>query len=81
LPHAAQNVKEEVGNSAADLAKAIAGGTLNVGEAALKAPDSFVRSSFNTGASLLRCDFKQLSITGIVASSVPKPAMVFGLAG
>jgi len=63
LPHAAQNVKEEAGNSAADLAKAIAGGTLNVGDVASKATDSF------------------LGITGKVASSVPKSAMVFGLAG
>lgn len=60
FPHAALNVKEEAGNSAADLAKAIAGGTLNVGE---KTNHSFLR------------------ITGKVASSVPKPAMVFGLAG
>ncbi|EJD53104.1 hypothetical protein AURDEDRAFT_54788 [Auricularia subglabra TFB-10046 SS5] len=32
LPHAAQNIKEEVGNSAADLARSLAGGPLNIGK-------------------------------------------------
>ncbi|KZV88294.1 hypothetical protein EXIGLDRAFT_619554 [Exidia glandulosa HHB12029] len=31
LPHAAQNIKEEVGNTAGDLARSLGGGALNVG--------------------------------------------------
>ncbi|KAJ7706902.1 hypothetical protein B0H17DRAFT_1034788 [Mycena rosella] len=57
--HAKQNIKEEAGNSAADLAKAIAGRPVYVD----KSSDGF------------------LGITGSVASEVPRPVMMFGLAG
>ncbi|KAJ7456958.1 hypothetical protein FB451DRAFT_599064 [Mycena latifolia] len=59
LSHAKQNIKEEASNSAADLAKAIAGRNVFVD----KSNDGF------------------LGITGSVASEVPKPVMMFGLAG
>ncbi|KAJ6622891.1 hypothetical protein B0H10DRAFT_2011909 [Mycena sp. CBHHK59/15] len=59
LSHARQNIKEEAGNSAADLAKAIAGANV-YGDG--------VKGSF-------------LGITGAVASQVPKPVLMFGLAG
>jgi hypothetical protein len=42
LPHAAQNIKEEVGNSASDLARSLGGGPLNVGKLA-DGGDGFVR--------------------------------------
>ncbi|KAJ6483042.1 hypothetical protein DFH09DRAFT_1004994 [Mycena vulgaris] len=59
LSHATQNMKEEAGNSASDLAKAIAGGNVYVD----KSSDGF------------------FGITGAVASTVPKPVLIFGLAG
>ncbi|KAJ7685700.1 hypothetical protein DFH06DRAFT_1159168 [Mycena polygramma] len=59
--HAKQNIKEEAGNSASDLAKAIAGANVyNVKDAS---KPGFV------------------GITGSIASEVPKPVMMFGLAG
>ncbi|KAL0569395.1 hypothetical protein V5O48_012573 [Marasmius crinis-equi] len=60
--HAAINIKEETGNTAADLAKVIAGANMTRDEIKSK-KDSF------------------LGITGAIASEVPKPVMVFGLAG
>lgn len=57
--HARQNIREEAGNTAKDLAKAIAGA--NVYGDGVK--DGFV------------------GITGAVASQVPKPVLMFGLAG
>ncbi|KAF8891336.1 hypothetical protein BD779DRAFT_197513 [Infundibulicybe gibba] len=60
--HAATNIKEEVGNSASDLAKVIAGANITS------------HSVAPTGTSFL-------GITGTIASEVPKPVMVFGLAG
>lgn len=62
LEHAATNIKEEVGNSAADFAKAIAG--TNV-----------------TKDSVIRGEESFLKITGLVASEVPRPVMLFGLLG
>ncbi|CCM01563.1 uncharacterized protein FIBRA_03623 [Fibroporia radiculosa] len=59
---AAQNIKEEVGNSTADLAKAIAGGNV-FRDAVAPANQTF------------------LGITNAVASGVPTPYLVFGLAG
>ncbi|KAJ7137887.1 hypothetical protein C8R44DRAFT_607089 [Mycena epipterygia] len=59
LSHAKQNIKEEAGNSAADLAKAIAGANV-YGDG--------VKGGF-------------LGITGSVAAEVPKPVLMFGLAG
>ncbi|KAJ7286433.1 hypothetical protein C8J57DRAFT_1287642 [Mycena rebaudengoi] len=56
--HARQNIREEAGNTAKDLAKAIAGA--NVYGDGVK--DGFV------------------GITGAVASQVPKPVLMFGLA-
>ncbi|KAJ3844538.1 hypothetical protein F5878DRAFT_95381 [Lentinula raphanica] len=55
--HAALNIREEAGNSAADIAKTIAGGNISASD------QSFV------------------GITSSLASSVPKPVLVFGLLG
>ncbi|TFK30273.1 hypothetical protein FA15DRAFT_663664 [Coprinopsis marcescibilis] len=63
LEHAATNVKEELGNSATDLAKAIAGANM--------ASDSVTD---HTGDSFF-------GITGKIASQVPEPVLVLGLAG
>ncbi|KAI0748649.1 hypothetical protein C8Q80DRAFT_1172960 [Daedaleopsis nitida] len=60
--HAAQNIREEVGQSAADLAKSIAGGNV------------FVDNVEPTQQTFL-------GITNAVAHSVPKPYVIFGLAG
>ncbi|KAJ7143112.1 hypothetical protein C8R43DRAFT_1130901 [Mycena crocata] len=57
LSHAKQNIKEEAGNSAKDLAKAIAGSNVFVDQGGF------------------------VGITGAVASEVPKPVLLFGLAG
>jgi len=62
LPHAAENVKEELGNSVRDLAETLGGGALKVGKMASQS-EGF------------------LGITSKVASTVPTPVMVFGLAG
>ncbi|KAJ6577493.1 hypothetical protein B0H19DRAFT_1120134 [Mycena capillaripes] len=62
LSHAKQNIKEEAGNSGADLAKAIAGANVYSVKDAVKKPGFF-------------------GITGSIASEVPKPVMMFGLAG
>ncbi|OSX65628.1 hypothetical protein POSPLADRAFT_1039170 [Postia placenta MAD-698-R-SB12] len=59
---AAQNIKEEVGNSTTDLAKAIAGGNV------------FQDAVASTNQTFL-------GVTNAVASSVPTPYIVFGLAG
>ncbi|GAW02972.1 mnn4-regulates the mannosylphosphorylation [Lentinula edodes] len=56
--HAALNIREEAGNTAADVAKSIAGG-------------SHIPAS----------DHSFVAITSSLASSVPKPVMVFGLLG
>ncbi|KAJ7940140.1 hypothetical protein B0H13DRAFT_1936776 [Mycena leptocephala] len=59
LSHARQNIKEEAGNSASDLAKAIAGANVySVKDASVP-----------------------FGITGSIASEVPKPVLMFGLAG
>jgi len=63
LGHAAQNIKEEVGNSAADAAKTIAGGNLTADYISPGGKDSF------------------LGVTSSVANTVPKPVLLFGLAG
>ncbi|KAJ3858438.1 hypothetical protein EV359DRAFT_52216 [Lentinula novae-zelandiae] len=55
--HAALNIREEAGNTAADVAKSIAGGNMPASD------HSFV------------------AITSSMASSVPKPVLVFGLLG
>ncbi|KAI0695852.1 hypothetical protein C8T65DRAFT_583938 [Cerioporus squamosus] len=60
--HAAQNIREEVGQSAADLAKAIAGGNV-----------------FADGVEPTQQTF--LGVTNAVAHAVPKPYVIFGLAG
>ncbi|KAI0636445.1 hypothetical protein C8Q77DRAFT_502070 [Trametes polyzona] len=60
--HAAQNIREEVGQSAADLAKSIAGGNV-----------------FQDGIEPTQQTF--LGITNAVAHAVPKPYVIFGLAG
>ncbi|KAI0807929.1 hypothetical protein C8Q74DRAFT_1230093 [Fomes fomentarius] len=60
--HAARNIREEVGQSAADLAKSIAGGNV------------FVDNVESTQQTFL-------GITNAVAHSVPKPYVIFGLAG
>jgi len=60
LSHAVQNIREEAGNSAKDLAKVIAGANVHVQD---KAKDSF------------------LGVTSAIASDVPKPVLLFGLAG
>ncbi|RPD56343.1 hypothetical protein L226DRAFT_615526 [Lentinus tigrinus ALCF2SS1-7] len=60
--HAAQNIREEVGQSAADLAKAIAGGNV------------FVDNVEPTQQTFL-------GVTNAVAHAVPKPYVIFGLAG
>ncbi|CCM04713.1 uncharacterized protein FIBRA_06900 [Fibroporia radiculosa] len=59
---AALNIKEEVGNSTTDLAKAIAGGNV-FQDAVLPTSQTF------------------LGITNAVASAVPQPYIIFGLAG
>ncbi|KAJ7224171.1 hypothetical protein GGX14DRAFT_648810 [Mycena pura] len=60
LSHAAQNIREEAGNSAKDLAKVTAGANVHVQD---EAKDSF------------------LGVTSAIASDVPKPVLLFGLAG
>ncbi|KAJ7066476.1 hypothetical protein C8F01DRAFT_1218516 [Mycena amicta] len=60
LSHARQNIREEAGNSAKDLARAIAGANLYAQD---KAKDSFV------------------GLTSVLASEVPTPVLIFGLAG
>ncbi|KAI0093888.1 hypothetical protein BDY19DRAFT_856702, partial [Irpex rosettiformis] len=62
LEHAAENIREEVGNSTADLAKTIAGGNYYSDTVKPKS-DTF------------------LGITDAVAKSVPRPYVIFGLAG
>ncbi|KAF4576335.1 hypothetical protein EYR36_001065 [Pleurotus pulmonarius] len=62
MEQAALNIKEEVGNSAADLAKVIASANMTSDRVAPQ------KETF-------------LGITNAVASSVPKPYLVFGLAG
>jgi len=62
IQHAALNVKEELGNSASDLAKSIAGGNM-------------------TQDAVAPTNRTFLGITSSVASAVPTPYMVFGLAG
>ncbi|KAJ4477098.1 hypothetical protein C8R41DRAFT_773146 [Lentinula lateritia] len=59
--HAALNIREEAGNTAADVAKTIAGGGGN--------------------ANMPASDHSFVAITSSMASSVPKPVMVFGLLG
>ncbi|KAF7337874.1 hypothetical protein MVEN_02010400 [Mycena venus] len=61
LSHARQNIKEEAGNSASDLAKMIAGANVYS-----------VKEAQSPGF---------LGITGSIASEVPKPVLMFGLAG
>ncbi|THH06270.1 hypothetical protein EW145_g4196 [Phellinidium pouzarii] len=60
--HAAQNIKEEVSNTAGSVARGIAGANVTVD-------------------SVRPVDGSFLGITSAVASSVPKPALVLGLAG
>ncbi|KAI5124083.1 hypothetical protein M0805_003910 [Coniferiporia weirii] len=60
--HAAQNIKEEVGNTASSVARGIAGANVTV-DSVQPADGSF------------------LGVTSAIASAVPKPALVLGLAG
>ncbi|EGN95658.1 hypothetical protein SERLA73DRAFT_186807 [Serpula lacrymans var. lacrymans S7.3] len=62
IGHAKQNVKEEVGNSAADWARSIAGGIFAL-DSVKPSKESFY------------------AITSAVATSVPAPYLVMGLAG
>ncbi|PSR75380.1 hypothetical protein PHLCEN_2v9138 [Hermanssonia centrifuga] len=62
VEHAATNIKEELSNSSADLAKSIAGGNY-----------------FSDAVEPTQQTF--LGITNSVAHSVPRPYIVFGLAG
>ncbi|KAK7038220.1 hypothetical protein R3P38DRAFT_2515979 [Favolaschia claudopus] len=61
ISHATQNIKEEAGNSASDIAKMIAGANVYS-----------VKDSEKKGF---------VGITGSIASEVPQPVMLFGLAG
>jgi len=63
LEHAATNIKEELGNSASDLAKGIAGANLTSDSVVDHSGDSFI------------------GITTKVASQVPEPVLILGLAG
>lgn len=63
LDHAATNVKEELGNSASDLAKVIAGANITSDAVANSGQESFY------------------GITTNIASQVPEPVFVLGLAG
>ncbi|KZV71609.1 hypothetical protein PENSPDRAFT_743060 [Peniophora sp. CONT] len=64
--HAGQNIKEEVGDAARDMAKSIAGGNYP--------SDSISGVNVGKGESFI-------GVTSAVAASVPKPYMVMGLAG
>ena len=82
LGHAAQNIREEVGSSAADLAKSIAGGNLYVDNVE-PTQQTFVCISISSCREP-RANHRrrsQLGITNAVAHSVPTPYVVFGLAG
>jgi len=63
LKHAALNIREEVGNSAADAARSIAGGNMATDYVPPEKQTSF------------------FGVTKVVASAVPTPYLVFGLAG
>ena len=86
VEHATQNVKEEVGNSLTDWARSIAGGVFTVNTVKPKA-DSFVSKIFLTThvpSSLPRNHsliIQQVGITSAIATKVPTPALVMGLAG
>ena len=80
LGHAATNIKEEVGNSTADLAKTIAGGNMYGDSVVPPTKDTFVSLQIYAGSHLRPNPF-QLGITNAVAHAVPKPYIVFGLAG
>ncbi|PVF95855.1 putative MNN4-regulates the mannosylphosphorylation [Serendipita vermifera] len=67
IPHAAQNIKEEMGHAIEDMAQAIAGG---------KKPPQLGSTSKD---SALEGGF--LGLTSAIASTVPTPVMAFGLAG
>lgn len=79
IGHAATNIKEEVGNSTADLAKTIAGGNY-FSDAVEPTQQTFVSPVFSQ-FSLRQLMVLQLGITNSVAHAVPKPYIVFGLAG
>ena len=78
LKHAATNIKEESGNSAADLAKMIAGS--NGMEEKIASDASFVRLHSHFGTNLL-IGVLQIHITKQIAADVPKPYLYFGLFG
>lgn len=79
--HAATNIKEEVGNAASELAKSIAGANLPI-DNVKPVNDTFVRLLHSFAACRSYADqYRKLGITSAVASSVPKPVFVFGLAG
>ncbi|KAF9645654.1 hypothetical protein BDM02DRAFT_3156813 [Thelephora ganbajun] len=63
LKHAALNIREEVGNSAADAARSIAGGNMATDYVPPEKQSSF------------------FGVTRTIASAVPKPYLLFGLAG
>jgi len=78
VEHAALNVKEEVGNSAADLAKKIAGGYLT-SDAVAPAGKTQTFVSFKAIASTIRTDLPAIVAwdNGISCLSRPKTVLVF----
>ena len=78
--HAAQNIKEEVGNAAGDFAKTIAGANFNVDNVAPR-NETFVGILDTYCYCLVVPILTQLGITSAVAHSVPRPVFLTGLAG
>ena len=88
LKHAALNIREEVGNSAADAARSIAGGNLATDYVPPEKNSSFVsRQTCSLPVSpvertrLIMIQISQIGVTKTVAGAVPAPYLVFGLAG
>jgi hypothetical protein len=87
LKHAALNIREEVGNSAADAARSIAGGNMATDYVPPEKNSSFVSCQTPTWflTSREKClsnvRLLQIGVTKAVASSVPTPYLTFGLAG
>ncbi|KAH0830743.1 hypothetical protein J3R83DRAFT_2222 [Lanmaoa asiatica] len=84
IKHARLNVKEEVGNSLTDWARSIAGGVFTV-DSVKPTKDSFVSVQLSSTTvrppriPLIR--HRQIGITTAVATTVPTPYLVMGLAG
>jgi len=81
LEHAATNVKEELGNSASDLAKVIAGANVTQDAVVDSGDDSFVSTKLSLGIIMTGPFHLQLKITNKIAHEVPQEFMVLGLAG